>query len=241
MNNYKTQAIVLHTIKYGDKSLVAYMLTDAFGRTTYMVQGVKSSRGRGSKLSLLQPSFILDVDGFETHHSTMHRIREASLLVPLQQIPFDVRKSTIALFIAEVLYRLIREEEANARLFDFAKNSIIALDAMDDGVANFHLWFLVQLSAFLGFYPANECPDEGCFDIVEGGFTSIAPQHRMVFDRANSALLWTMMNCDVSQLGQVQLSRKSRSEFLAMLLGYFDYHLETSSRIESLRILREVF
>ena len=51
--SYKARGIVLHTVKYGESSLVAYLFTDVGGRQTYMIQGVRSSRGRGNKAALV--------------------------------------------------------------------------------------------------------------------------------------------------------------------------------------------
>ena len=39
MRTYKARGIVLHTIKYGDSSAIAYLFTDVLGRMSYMVQG----------------------------------------------------------------------------------------------------------------------------------------------------------------------------------------------------------
>lgn len=49
MRTYKARGIVLHTIKYGDSSAIAYLFTDVLGRMSYMVQGIRSKRGRGNK------------------------------------------------------------------------------------------------------------------------------------------------------------------------------------------------
>ena len=113
MRTYKARGVVLHTIKYGDSSMVAYLFTDLFGRMNYMIQGVHSSRGRGNKAALFQPMFLVEFEGIEQPQARMHRMKEVRSLTPLSSLPFDVRKSTISLFMAEVLYRLIRESEAN--------------------------------------------------------------------------------------------------------------------------------
>lgn len=155
MKSYKARGIVLHTLKYGDSGMVVYLLTDSGGRQSYMVQGVRSARGHGSKLALFQPMFAVEFEGLESSRMQMHRFREVRSGIVLQSLPFDVRKSTIALFMAEVLYRLVKECEPNQRLFDFVWGSVAALDALDEGVANFHLWFLTNLSRFLGFSPAT--------------------------------------------------------------------------------------
>ena len=67
MKTYKGRGVVLHTLKYGDSSMVVYLLTDAGGRRSYMVQGVRSRNGRGSKLALFQPMFPVEFEGLEVH------------------------------------------------------------------------------------------------------------------------------------------------------------------------------
>lgn len=241
MRTYKAQGIVLHTIKYGDTSMVAYLLTDLHGRQNFMVQGVKSSKGKGCKASMLQPMFPLEFEGISTSHSRMDRMKDVRMGWPLRSLPFDVRKSTIALFMAEVLYRLIKEVEPNSPLFDFVKNSVIALDAMEEGVSNFHLWFLVRMSSFLGFYPANEYSEGDVFDIAEGCFTPLPPSHGMVINQPNATLFDSLMNCLPAELGSLKLGRGQRADFLASVLRYFGYHLDAINKIQSLQILSEVF
>ena len=241
MNSYKAQGIVLHTIKYGDSSLVAYVLTDAAGRQSYMVQGVRSCKGKGNKTALLQPMFLVEFEAVRGGRSHMDRIKEAKLLHPLQHIPFDIRKSTISLFMAEVLYKLVREVEPDSTLFGFVKESVLVLDGLESGISNFHLWFLVQLSRFLGFYPANRYAEGDCFDIIEGCFTATQPDHSMIMNRPNSRLLDTMLYHSPDKLGEVALPRTQRADFLASLLLYYGYHLDTINNIQSIKILGELF
>ena len=207
MRTYKARGVVLHTIKYGDSSMVAYLFTDLFGRMNYMIQGVHSSRGRGNKAALFQPMFLVEFEGIEQPQARMHRMKEVRSLTPLSSLPFDVRKSTISLFMAEVLYRLIRESEANEPLFDFVCRSVVQVDRMTEGISNFHLWFLVQLSAYLGFYPGNEPIPNGYFDIRGGVFTPSVPAHRICMDASCSGLLGDLMDCEADRLGSLPLSR----------------------------------
>jgi DNA repair protein RecO (recombination protein O) len=243
MKSYKARGIVLHTIKYGDSSLVAYILTDVAGRTSYMVQGVRSSKGHGSKAALLQPMFLVEFEGMESPRAEMHRFREMRSAVPLRGVPFDVRKSTVALFMAEMLYRLVREVEANSPLFDFVWEAVCDLDTLDSaaGVANFHLWFMVGLARHLGFFPGNEWAAGWWFDIREGLFTPIEPRHGNCFSRENAALLGRLMTTGVDELASLALNRTARAEFMNSMLAYFGYHLDAVRDIRSVDILREVF
>jgi len=241
MKSYKGRGVVLHTIKYGDSSMVAYVLTDVGGRRSYMVQGVRSRNGRGSKLALFQPMFPVEFEGLESPRQQMHRFREVRAGFVLQSLPFDVRKSTVALFMAEVIYRLVRESERNEALFDFVWGSVAALDAMGDGVANFHLWFLAQLSRFLGFSPGNGYMPGAWFDIREGLYTPALPPHTEVMSRECARTLRDLLECDVARLSEIGLNRTQRVEFLNAMLVYFGYHLDALSAVQSVRILREVF
>lgn len=238
---YKAQGIVLHTVRYGDTSLIAYVLTDVAGRQTFLVQGACGGKSKSNKAAMFQPMFPLEFEGISSRRSQMDRMKDIRLLEPLRSIPFDVRKSTIALFMAETLYKLVRESEADAMLFAFVREAVFALDRMEEGVANFHLWFLVQLSAFLGFYPGNRYTAGDCFDIVEGAFVDRLPDHAIVMNRPNAALLAELMDCGVQRLADLQLARSQRADFLTSLMHYFGYHFDTVYKIQSIRILGEVF
>ena len=157
LKTYKARGIVLNSLKYGDSAMVVHLLTDALGRPELTwCTGVRRQSGTGFETGVVPAMFALEFEGLTSSRQQMHRFREVQSGIVLQRMPFDVRRSTIALFMAEVLYRLVKESEPDSQLFDFVWESIGALDSMEEGVANFHLWFLVNLSRFLGFYPGNE-------------------------------------------------------------------------------------
>ena len=241
MKSYKARGVVLHTLKYGDSSMVVHLLTDVGGRRSYMGQGVRSTRGRGSKLALFQPMFAVEFEGLESPRRQMDSFREIRSGAVLRSVPFDVRKSTIALFMAEVLYRLVRESEPNGPLFDFVWGSVGALDAMEEGVANFHLWFLANLSRFLGFYPGNAYTAGAFFDIREGLYTKTPPPHAGYMSGEHARTLDDFIRCDVRCLGEIGLNRRQRVGFLDALLVYYGYHLDAIRAVQSVKILQEVF
>ena len=241
MKSYKARGVVLHTLKYADSSMGVHLLTDVGGRRSYMVQGVRSTRGRGSKLALFQPMFAVEFEGLESPRRQMDSFREIRSGAVLRSVPFDVRKSTIALFMAEVLYRLVRESEPNGPLFDFVWGSVGALDAMEEGVANFHLWFLANLSRFLGFYPGNAYTAGAFFDIREGLYTKTPPPHAGYMSGEHARTLDDFIRCDVRCLGEIGLNRRQRVGFLDALLVYYGYHLDAIRAVQSVKILQEVF
>lgn len=243
MISYKTEGIVLHTIKYGESAIVAYLYTEEFGRRSYLIQGVGkgAARGKSKKAALFQPMFPLDIVGLTSSKMEMHRVREVRLAEPLTSLPFDIAKSTIALFMAEVVYRLVKEEQPDPDLFQYIRSTIMALDTATEGVANFHLRFMAGLSRHLGFYPKNDYNEGDWFDIPEGEFTPIQPMHGLHCSQADSALLHKMLNTPLSQMGEIRLSRAERASFLNALLLYYGFHLDTINQVKSLKILSEIF
>ena len=240
IKRYTARGVVLGTIKYGDKGVVVQMLTSSHGRQSYMVQGLGSRRGH-SKLALFQPLFALEFEGLESPRMQMHRLDEVHNGIVLQSTPFDIKKSTIALFMAEVLHRLVKESEANELLFDFVWGSIEALDAATEGVANFHLWFLSHLCRLLGFSPGNEYMPDAWFNIAEGLYTLQEPPREYRISQENALILRDMLECDVRYIAEIGLNRHQRVEFLSALVRYYGYHLDTINSVQSIRILQEVF
>ncbi len=241
LRGYKGRGVVLHTIKYGDNSMVAHVLTDQKGRQSYMVQGIRSTKGRGSKSALFQPFFALEFEGLESPRGDMHRFKEVSSGILLRRTPFDIRRSTMALFCAEVIYRLVHDGESNPELFEFVWGSVEALDSIEEGAANFHLWFLANLSRQLGFMPSGEWHEGWWFDITAGEYCLSRPTHKMVIDPNEAQLLDKLMQCDVMSLGNITLNRQHRVAMLDSLLKYYGFHLDAVYTIQSLNILREIF
>jgi DNA repair protein RecO (recombination protein O) len=238
----KLRGIVLHSIKYGETSVIAHIYTDVQGRQTYMLNGVRGATQR-HKSALIQPLFLLDIEAYPARRQgTMCRMKEFRASVPLQSLPFDVHKNVIALFIGEVLYKLIREEEQNEALFGFLCKYILLLDEMQRGVSNFHLYFLAQLARHLGFFPGNAHSAEyAYFDMKNGVFVPFAPQHGVFMDKPTSALLGRLIGATFDDLQRIQASRGQRNLLLRKLLDYYCTHLGMSNPIRSLAVLEEVF
>ncbi len=248
MDPYKASGIVLHTIKYGDNSLIAYIFTSLYGRRSYLVRGVGSSSGRrkqGNKAALLQPMSVIEFEGYQSRYSDLHSLRDMRNQLVLKSLPFDISKSTITLFMAEVLYKLVREETANLPLFDFVTHSIKTLDAVDGknraSIANFHLWFLVHLCEFLGFYPGGEYKHGYMLDVNEGVFCGHYPSHGNYMCAESAAVLDAMMRIEGDKLSDIKLKGELRSQFVGDLLNFIGFHFDMVHNINSIKILQEVF
>ena len=150
--NCKTEAIVLHSIKYGDSRLIVDMFTREHGRLSFGTNIPKSGHAKIKK-QYFQPLTLLYIEADVRQQQQVHKLKDVSMLCPIASLLTDPSKLAIALFIAEFLYHAMKDEQTNTPLFDYIRSSIEWLDNRQDHYANFHLVFLIHLSRFLGFFP----------------------------------------------------------------------------------------
>ena len=238
----KTRGIVLHAIPYNDKYSIIYMYTEAFGRTSYLVA---RSRGKKSPVSraLFMPLSVLEMEVEHLNKRDLHRIRETKLCYPLTEVFCNPVKNVLALFLAEVLFRVVKDTEPDQRLFDYLYESIHLLEYADKGVANFHLVFLMRLSRFLGLYPNLEDYHTGdYFDLLNACFTSIRPQlHSSYINPEEAARLRQLMRMNYETMHLFGMSRAERTRCLTIMNDYYRLHLPDFPALKSLEVLKELF
>jgi DNA repair protein RecO (recombination protein O) len=125
------------------------------GRQSFLVKGVRKSR-KQSRSNLFQPLFILDFEIYYKDNRDMHLVKEVTRSIPLNSIPYNITKSTQAIFMSEILYRVLKEEEANPIMAQYLFSTIQYLDAMDEPSPEYHIVFMFQLSRYLGFFPQKK-------------------------------------------------------------------------------------
>lgn len=237
----KLTAVVLHTLKYRDSSLLVHAYTDLLGRQTYVVNNVRSVKNK-TGMACFQPLTLLDVVAYHNPKAELQRLKEYRLSVPLQSLSFDIHKNAMALFMGEVVYKTIREQEPNAGLFYFLQEAVLELERIREGTANFHLYFLAQLSSHLGYAPGNDyTPERLFFDIPAGEFTPIRPKHELFFDAGQTRLFGRLLAASPADLCHIALNRAQRRLFVNNMLNFYSHHFESLSPVRSWSVLSEVY
>lgn len=145
---HKTKGVVFRFTKFRETSIIVTVFTELFGLQSYMVNSVRSAKG---KMALFQPLTLLDMVVYHRENANINRIKEVKCLHPYESLHRDIRKSAIALFLTEILNKTVKEESHSEDMFQFISKSLIELDLMPDQFENFHLVFLIRLSRLLGF------------------------------------------------------------------------------------------
>lgn len=238
---HKTRAIVLHSLRYGDSSLIVHAFTEEWGRQSFLLKGIRKS-GRSNRANMYQPLFLLELDIYYRENREMHWIRDAAFIDSPPSFYSDMVKSTQALFISEILMKTLQEQEKNPALFSFIFHSVQYLESLKNGSPSFHLIFLFQLSGYLGFHPGNNFSTaRPFFDPVKGSFSAAPVTADSELEREIGEGWSSCFNMDYSNADQQFTNKKSRNIFLDSLLGFYRIHLQSMGELKSLDILRTVF
>jgi DNA repair protein RecO (recombination protein O) len=233
----KTKAIVISSIKYQEKGLIVKCFTLSDGLKSYFVRDAFSSRKSNQKIAYFQPFSILEIEAVHKNKGTLENFKEIKLAIPFQTIHNSVTKSTIVLFLSEMMHYSIHEEEENEALFTFLETALLWLDAHDE-IANFHLIFLLEATKYLGFYPDTTNIDLPYFEMTEGIFTpfnaisSLSNHETQLFKK----LLELKFESDLKTFHVIE-----RQILLKILIDYYSFHLEGFRKPKSLDVLKEVF
>ena len=237
----KTQAIVLHTIKYGETRLIVDMFTRVNGKLSFIVSIPKSQKSKVKK-QYFQPLTLLEIEADIRQKVQLQKVRDVRLAVPYASLPFDPHKLSISLFVAEFLYHALRDEQQNIPLYDYVTNSILWLDNQEYSFVNFHLVFLMRLSRFLGFYPNLEHYQAGnYFDLRESIFTPQPPVHREYLMPREAEKIQLMMRMDYPTMHLFRLSHHERNRLLEVAMTYYRLHLPDFPEMKSIDVLQELY
>ncbi len=234
-----TKAIVISALKYGEADLISKIYTRSNGLRTFMLKGVLKSRKGKLRSSMFQPLTRLEIVFNHRDTGKMEYLKDAKVIEMYQELHINPLKSAMVMFLAEMLKNTIQEEEEDAMLFEFLENSFSYLDGASK-FANFHLFFLVGLTRYLGFLPEKVDGDYPIFNMLEGVFQDI-PTNDYCIEGKNVDLLHQFLEADFFTLQALKLNQSARNDFLNMLLLYYELHIESFRKPKSLGVLNEIF
>lgn len=233
----KTKAIVISVLKFQEKSLIVKCFTQSDGLKTYFVRNAFSTQRNNQKIAYFQPLNILEIEANHKNKGTLEHFKEIKLAFPYLSINTNIIKSTIVIFLSEVLHHSIKEEEKNENLFSFLETAFLWLDTHDE-VANFHLILLMEMTKYLGFYPDTSERESPYFETINGVFSSF--QGVSCLSTHETKLFNKLIDLKFDD-NQKNFASIERQLLLKILLDYYTIHLDGFKKPKSLEVLKEVF
>lgn len=240
---FHTKGIVLRTVSYGETSIIVLIYTERFGIQSYLVNGVRTRKKSALKGNLFQPASILDLEVYHNELKNLQRIKEAKWHYLYRQIFFNVYKNAVAMFITELLQKVLKQPENNPELYEFIEDAYIQLDGSDAKItSNYPCFFALHLTAFLGSrIQDNYSIENNILNLQEGRFEKHSPPHLFYTDSeiafAISQLLKAM---HPQELGDITLNNAVRQLVLDALMQFYTLHVHDFGTMRSLPVLHEV-
>lgn len=236
----KTKGIVLHTVKYSETSIIAKIYTENYGLLSFLVKGVRKP-GAKININLFRHLSLVQIDFDLKQSGNIQFIKEIKSEYQCLSIPFDINKSSVAIFINEIVYRSIHEEEPNKQLFDFLYSSIKMLDISKDTTGCFHLIFTMLLTKYLGFFPINNYSETKCyFNLRDGIFQEFIPEINYSIDAEKSYYFSKLLSQKYENSQELVIPHKIKTELLSIIIDFYKIHLSFFKDIKSHLILAEV-
>ena len=205
-----------------------------------MLNGILKSKKRDINKALFQPFNLISILSDHRKNESLNYIKEVRINKPITSIHNSILKTTITLFLSEVLKSVLQEEGGkNENLYNFLETMTLWLDS-NNANPNFHIKFLIELTRYMGFYPNTSNINSECFDLSTGCFTNN--------DNSKNTLLGKDLKCFKEILGmnfdEIQMlkwNNSVRNSLLNEIIRYYSIHLQRFKTPKSLSVLHEIF
>lgn len=236
----KTKGIVLHSLKYSENSIIIKLYTNNIGLQSFIIKSARSKKSR-MKAGIFQPLSILDIIVHEGKKQGLHHIKEINSCNQFEHIPYDIKKSSVVFFIAELLYKSLHEEAPNKILFDFISEAVLTIDKTNERISDFHLIFMHELSRHLGFFPMNNYDSQNkIFNLMEGRFQGRPPEHPYFADAELGPYLNILFSSSFSEFSSTRFQPTVRRELVKKMIDYYRIHIQGFHALNSHSVLEEV-
>lgn len=230
----ETEGLVLSAVKYGESSLITKVFTEANGLIS-IISSRPKGKSRGSKSHLFQmPYSLVKLIVYYKDSQQIHRVKEIQFASSYKEDLSHIVKISIRYFIAELLSKIIVEEEQNPGLYFLLKKECLQLNSSEKVDSHFLLNFLCSLIEELGFLP-NLNYNNNYFDLSNGEFQDKSHVENAFLNQAESLLLYEAF------LKKRQLNRVERNQTLNNLLSYLSHQLNQELKLKSKDVLETIF
>ncbi|HWY98105.1 MAG TPA: DNA repair protein RecO [Bacteroidia bacterium] len=235
-----TEAVVLQLYPYKDNNAVVKLYSKDMGFISCWAASIHKKKSK-TKANLLQPLSIIKAEVSTKGSDNLVQLKEIEISVHTPGIVLNIEKSTIAMFLAELLLKSLKESSSDNSLYEFIKEAILLLDKTKERCINFHVLFIIRLSDYFGLLPkGNYSVSTSYYNLQDGIYQATAPLHPHFLNPVESEWLSRLSSQSLEKFHEVVIPSSSRKLLLRGLLEYFELHLAMSP-LKSHLILEEVF
>jgi DNA repair protein RecO (recombination protein O) len=234
-----SSAIVLSKVRYRDNDLIIKCFTRDLGVVSYIVKNISVSKKSKNKFAFFQLLNIIDLETNFNPNRSIQYIKDLKIKYSFKSLHTNIYKSSVVMFLSEILSTIIHNEIEDIELFDFIENSLIWYDQFEDSSA-FYLIFLMKITNYLGFYPDCTNMHYNYFNLEEGLFeNSINSKYVISGDSLVSFKIILGIKFDGNKLPFIDKHKKK--DILKNILIYYKLHVDGFKDPKSLKVLNQIF
>ena len=234
-----SSAIVLSKVRYQDNDLIIKCLTRDLGVVSYMVKNISVSKKSKNKFAFFQLLNILDLETNYNPNRSIQYIKDLKIKYSFKSLHTNIYKSSVVMFLSEILSTIIHNEIEDVELFDFIEDSLIWYDQSKDSSA-FYLIFLMKITNYLGFYPDCTNMDYNYFNLEEGLFEN-SKNSKYVISGDDLVLFKTILGIKFDSNKLPFIDKLKKKYILKNILIYYKLHVDGFKDPKSLKVLNQIF
>ena len=235
-----SRALVINSIKQGETSSIVSCYLEEIGYKSFLVKGLYSSKKSKFGKAHFFPLNLINIHYSSKESKNLGFIKEVKSEVLFNTIHSDIQKSSVIIFLSEILNSVLREElEVNKDLFDFLLNSLIWYDNVRE-CNNYHIKFLIELSKYIGFHPNISNENDLYFCLKSGSTTNTKPLGGNICGE-DLKLFKSLLGMKFEDLNKMSINRESRTRILKKIIDYYSLHLQMFKIPKSINVFAEVF
>ena len=234
-----SQAIILNHIRFAENDLIVKVLSKKKGLLSFLIKN-----GQKNKKQYLQPLMIVNIVFNYKANKNFHYIKNIELSAIPNKILINHRKRNTVLFLCEVISRCIKEGDEDLSVYDFIEKSVSWLNSDFCSGKFFDLWFLINLTKFLGVAPEYNkiknisnyvfSPERGRFIL------QLNQKNHNVWGGEMSRLLYDFLCTNIEDLENFSLSYSDYKFLINNILNYYSMHVSNFNYEKLLSVYTEL-
>ena len=235
-----SRALVIKSIKQGETSSMVSCYLEEIGFKSFLVKGLYSQKKSRFSRAHFFPLNIININYSFNENRNFGFIKEVKSEFLFNSIYTDIQKSSVIVFLSEILNSVFREElEVNQDLFKFLFNSLVWYDNTKE-CNSYHVKFLIELTKYIGFYPNIRNKDDIYFCLESGSTLSNKPLTANIGGE-DLNLFKKLLGTKFEDLNTISINRDSRTRILNKIIDYYSLHLQMFKTPKSINVFAEIF
>jgi DNA repair protein RecO (recombination protein O) len=235
-----SRGFVVKSIKNGETSMIVSCYLEDIGLKSFMVKGIYGTKKPKFSKAHFFPLNFISINYSLSKPDRLSYIKEVKPVIIFNSLHSSIKKSTVIIFLSEILNSVFREEgDKNQNLFNFLNKSISWYDTHEN-CNNFHIKFLIELTKHIGFYPNIRSQEDNFFNLESGSSSTVKPRSKFI-DFDDYELFKKLLGMKFEDLNHMAINKDSRLRLLNHIIDYYSLHLQMFKPPKSIDIFSEIF